>query len=87
MAREVPLYMPKMSMTMETGELLSWAKGEGDTLRSGDARTQPGGDQSGAQRDRLDGAAAAWAQPGAAGVSARQLRLGGGSQSSRRAAG
>ncbi len=36
MAREVPLFMPKMSMTMETGELLSWAKSEGDVVKAGD---------------------------------------------------
>ena len=36
MAREVPLFMPKMSMTMKTGELLSWAKSEGDVVKAGD---------------------------------------------------
>lgn len=36
MAHEVPFYMPKMSMTMETGELVNWLKSEGDVIRSGD---------------------------------------------------
>jgi pyruvate dehydrogenase E2 component (dihydrolipoamide acetyltransferase) len=36
MAHEVPFYMPKMSMTMETGELVSWLKKEGDQVRQGD---------------------------------------------------
>lgn len=36
MANEVPLPMPKMSMTMETGELLSWSISAGDTVKSGD---------------------------------------------------
>ncbi len=36
MAREVPLLMPKMSMTMESGELLGWLKAEGDTIAAGD---------------------------------------------------
>ena len=33
MANEVPLPMPKMSMTMETGELLSWSIAAGVTAR------------------------------------------------------
>lgn len=36
MTREVPLLMPKMSMTMETGEVLSWFKSEGDAVTAGD---------------------------------------------------
>ena len=36
MSREVPLLMPKMSMTMETGEVLSWLKTEGDAVTAGD---------------------------------------------------
>jgi pyruvate dehydrogenase E2 component (dihydrolipoamide acetyltransferase) len=36
MANEVPLPMPKMSMTMETGELLSWSIAAGDTVKAGD---------------------------------------------------
>lgn len=36
MAREVPLFMPKMTMTMESGELLSWTKAEGDSVQAGD---------------------------------------------------
>ncbi|MEO5834670.1 MAG: dihydrolipoamide acetyltransferase family protein [Nakamurella sp.] len=36
MSHEVPFYMPKMSMTMETGELVSWLKQEGDVIRTGD---------------------------------------------------
>lgn len=36
MASELPLPMPKMSMTMETGELLTWAVAEGDTVAAGD---------------------------------------------------
>ncbi|MGP3987313.1 dihydrolipoamide acetyltransferase family protein [Streptomyces sp. 3N207] len=33
---EIPLVMPKMSMTMEEGILLVWHKAEGDEIRSGD---------------------------------------------------
>ncbi|MGP3975764.1 dihydrolipoamide acetyltransferase family protein [Streptomyces sp. 8N114] len=33
---EIPLVMPKMSMTMEEGVLLVWHKAEGDVIRSGD---------------------------------------------------
>ena len=36
MAHDVPLYMPKMSMTMETGGLVSWIKQAGDAIRVGD---------------------------------------------------
>lgn len=36
MTNEVPLPMPKMSMTMETGELLSWSIVAGDTVKAGD---------------------------------------------------
>ncbi|TKV55846.1 2-oxo acid dehydrogenase subunit E2, partial [Nakamurella flava] len=36
MASELPLPMPKMSMTMETGELLTWTVAEGDTIAAGD---------------------------------------------------
>lgn len=36
MASELPLPMPKMSMTMESGELLTWTVGEGDTVAAGD---------------------------------------------------
>jgi pyruvate dehydrogenase E2 component (dihydrolipoamide acetyltransferase) len=36
MANEVPLPMPKMSMTMETGEMLSWSIAAGDTVKAGD---------------------------------------------------
>lgn len=36
MTREVPLLMPKLSMTMETGEVLSWFKSEGDAVAAGD---------------------------------------------------
>jgi pyruvate dehydrogenase E2 component (dihydrolipoamide acetyltransferase) len=36
MANEVPLPMPKMSMTMETGEMLSWSVSAGDTVKAGD---------------------------------------------------
>ena len=36
MANEVPLPMPKMSMTMETGEMLSWSISAGDTVKAGD---------------------------------------------------
>lgn len=36
MANEVPLPMPKMSMTMETGEMLSWSVAAGDTVKAGD---------------------------------------------------
>jgi pyruvate dehydrogenase E2 component (dihydrolipoamide acetyltransferase) len=33
---EIPLVMPKMSMTMEEGTLIAWHKAEGDVVRSGD---------------------------------------------------
>lgn len=33
---EIPLVMPKMSMTMEEGVLLVWHRAEGDEVRSGD---------------------------------------------------
>jgi pyruvate dehydrogenase E2 component (dihydrolipoamide acetyltransferase) len=33
---EIPLVMPKMSMTMEEGILLVWHKAEGDEIRAGD---------------------------------------------------
>jgi pyruvate dehydrogenase E2 component (dihydrolipoamide acetyltransferase) len=36
MANEVPLPMPKMSMTMETGELISWSISQGDAIKAGD---------------------------------------------------
>jgi pyruvate dehydrogenase E2 component (dihydrolipoamide acetyltransferase) len=36
MANEVPLPMPKMSMTMETGEMISWAVAAGDSVSAGD---------------------------------------------------
>lgn len=36
MASELPLPMPKMSMTMESGELLTWTVAEGDTVAAGD---------------------------------------------------
>jgi pyruvate dehydrogenase E2 component (dihydrolipoamide acetyltransferase) len=35
-AREVPLVMPKMSMTMTEGTFLVWHKAEGDPVRQGD---------------------------------------------------
>ena len=34
--REVPLVMPKMSMTMTEGTFLTWLKKEGDVIRNGD---------------------------------------------------
>ncbi len=36
MANEVPLPMPKMSMTMETGEMISWSVAAGDSVKAGD---------------------------------------------------
>lgn len=33
---DLPLRMPKMSMTMESGEILAWHKREGDSVRAGD---------------------------------------------------
>ena len=33
---EIPLVMPKMSMTMEEGTFLTWHKAEGDEIRAGD---------------------------------------------------
>lgn len=35
-SREIPLLMPKMSMTMEEGELISWHAAEGDEVSAGD---------------------------------------------------
>ena len=46
MASEIPLPMPKMSMTMETGELIGWSVSEGDTIKSGDVRRR-GADRQG----------------------------------------
>src|SRR5688572_3722181 len=34
--REIAVPMPKMSMTMEEGELLAWRKQEGEQVRAGD---------------------------------------------------
>lgn len=34
--REQPLVMPKMSMTMEEGQVIAWHKSEGDAVRNGD---------------------------------------------------
>jgi pyruvate dehydrogenase E2 component (dihydrolipoamide acetyltransferase) len=34
--REIEVPMPKLSMTMEEGELIAWVKGEGDQVRAGD---------------------------------------------------
>src|SRR5215211_3354887 len=34
--REIEVPMPKLSMTMEEGELTSWVKGEGEQVRAGD---------------------------------------------------
>ena len=36
MPREVALTMPKMSMTMESGELLEWTKSVGDRVMAGE---------------------------------------------------
>ncbi len=36
MSREVRLTMPKLSMTMEEGELVDWVKSVGDTVQEGD---------------------------------------------------
>lgn len=35
-SREIPLLMPKMSMTMENGEVLTWHAAEGDEIVKGD---------------------------------------------------
>jgi pyruvate dehydrogenase E2 component (dihydrolipoamide acetyltransferase) len=40
MANEVPLPMPKMSMTMETGEMISWAVAAGDSVSAGDVEVE-----------------------------------------------
>jgi pyruvate dehydrogenase E2 component (dihydrolipoamide acetyltransferase) len=34
--REIPLLMPKLSMTMEDGEVVAWLKQEGDEVRAGE---------------------------------------------------
>jgi pyruvate dehydrogenase E2 component (dihydrolipoyllysine-residue acetyltransferase) len=34
--REIEVPMPKLSMTMEEGELITWRKGEGDQVRAGE---------------------------------------------------
>ncbi len=47
MASEFPLVMPKMSMTMETGELLSWMKAVGDAVKAGDVVAE-------VQTDKID---------------------------------
>ena len=41
--REIEVPMPKLSMTMEEGELIAWVKQEGDQVRAGDviARSTP----------------------------------------------
>ena len=47
MANEIPLPMPKMSMTMETGEMISWSVAAGDTVKSGDVLAE-------VQTDKVD---------------------------------
>jgi pyruvate/2-oxoglutarate dehydrogenase complex dihydrolipoamide acyltransferase (E2) component len=38
--------MPKLSMTMESGEVVSWLKGEGDEVRAGEALCEVGSDKT-----------------------------------------
>jgi pyruvate dehydrogenase E2 component (dihydrolipoamide acetyltransferase) len=44
--REIPLLMPKLSMTMEDGEVVAWLKAEGDEVRAGEAVCEVGTDKT-----------------------------------------
>jgi pyruvate dehydrogenase E2 component (dihydrolipoamide acetyltransferase) len=43
--REVEVPMPKLSMTMEEGELITWVKQEGDQVRAGDVIAEVNSDK------------------------------------------
>ena len=43
--REIEVPMPKLSMTMEEGELISWVKREGDQVRAGDVIAEVNSDK------------------------------------------
>ncbi|HEX2159993.1 MAG TPA: biotin/lipoyl-containing protein, partial [Actinomycetes bacterium] len=42
---EIEVPMPKLSMTMEEGELISWVKQEGDQVRAGDVIAEVNSDK------------------------------------------
>ncbi|HEV2871322.1 MAG TPA: biotin/lipoyl-containing protein, partial [Actinomycetota bacterium] len=42
---EIEVPMPKLSMTMEEGELISWVKHEGDEVRAGDVIAEVNSDK------------------------------------------
>ena len=43
--REIEVPMPKLSMTMEEGELITWVKQEGDQVRAGDVIAEVNSDK------------------------------------------
>ena len=43
---EIPLVMPKLSMTMEEGEIVAWLKEEGDAVRAGEPVCEVGTDKT-----------------------------------------
>jgi pyruvate dehydrogenase E2 component (dihydrolipoamide acetyltransferase) len=43
--REIEVPMPKLSMTMEEGELIAWVKQEGDQVRAGDVIAEVNSDK------------------------------------------
>ena len=43
--REIEVPMPKLSMTMEEGELIAWVKQEGDEVRAGDVIAEVNSDK------------------------------------------
>ncbi|MGH3101997.1 MAG: biotin/lipoyl-containing protein, partial [Thermoleophilia bacterium] len=42
---EIEVPMPKLSMTMEEGELITWVKHEGDQVRAGDVIAEVNSDK------------------------------------------
>ena len=43
--REIEVPMPKLSMTMEEGELIAWVKNEGDQVRAGEVIAEVNSDK------------------------------------------
>ena len=43
--REIEVPMPKLSMTMEEGELIAWVKSEGEQVRAGDVIAEVNSDK------------------------------------------
>ena len=43
--REIEVPMPKLSMTMEEGELIAWVKQEGEQVRAGDVIAEVNSDK------------------------------------------